>query len=163
MTTNRPIRSLTKSTEKFHLKDPRWPCSGCLHAICTRYEPQYEVVSLRSGTDHLYNHSKPIPIPQIQADPIPQIQVAGNPKENRLQFLRRELATPTALQWTITIAWSWSVLAASKSPSESFCNDTCHGSLSRYINLPGSLPAYPTPSLAVTKYSERTASLGSGQ
>jgi hypothetical protein len=29
--------------------------------------------------------------------------------------------------------------------------------------LPGSLPAHPTPLLAVTKYSERTASLGSGQ
>jgi hypothetical protein len=59
-----------------------------VHAICTRYEPQYEVVSLRrpSGTDHLYNPSKPIPIPQVQADPIPQIQVAGNPKENRAAF-----------------------------------------------------------------------------
>ena len=164
MTTNRPIRSFTKSTEKFHLKDPRWPCSGCVHDICTRYEPHYEIGSLRSGNDHLYNPSKPIPIPQIQADPIPQIQVAGNPKENRLQFLRRELATPTALQWTITIAWSWSVLAASKSPSESFCNDTCHGSLSRYyINLPGSLSAYPSPSLAVISYSKRTMPLGSGQ
>jgi hypothetical protein len=65
------------------------PCAGCLHAICTRYEPQYEAVSLISGTDHLYNHSKPVPIPQVQADPIPQIQVPGNPTETRLQFLRR--------------------------------------------------------------------------
>jgi hypothetical protein len=35
----------------------------CMPYICTRYEPQYEAVSLRSGTDHLYNPSKPIPTP----------------------------------------------------------------------------------------------------
>jgi hypothetical protein len=37
--------------------------------------------------------------PQIQADshpPDPSTRVAGNPKENRLQFLRRELALSTA-------------------------------------------------------------------
>jgi hypothetical protein len=55
------------------------------------------------------------------------------------------LATPTALQLAITTAWSRFVLAASKSPSESFCSDTCRGSPCRYINLPGSLSAYPIP------------------
>jgi hypothetical protein len=63
-----------------------WLFACHMHSPC---EPQYGVVSLRSGTDHLYNQSKLISIPQIQADPIPQIQVAGNSKKNRLQFLRR--------------------------------------------------------------------------
>ena len=45
---------------------------------------------------------------------------------------------------------SRSQLAASKSPSEGLCNGTCCRSPVRYMNLPGSLPAHPTPSLAVT-------------
>jgi hypothetical protein len=37
---------------------------------------------------------------------------------------------------------------------------TCRRSPSRYINLPGSLPEYPRPSLAPIPYSQRTVSLG---
>jgi hypothetical protein len=74
-TTNRPIRLLTKSTEKLHLKDPRWPCvlAVCMpYVLAMSYEPQYEVVSLRSGTNHLYNQSKLDSHPsQIQADSHP--------------------------------------------------------------------------------------------
>jgi hypothetical protein len=35
---------------------------------------------------------------------------------------------------------------------------TCRRSPSRYINLPGSLPEYPRPSLVLIPYSQRTVS-----
>jgi hypothetical protein len=34
--------------------DPRWLCAGCLHAKCTRHEPQYEAGSSISGTRHTH-------------------------------------------------------------------------------------------------------------
>jgi hypothetical protein len=41
------------------------------------------------------------------------------------------------------------LLAAWKSTSGGLCNFACRSSPSRYINLPGSLPEYPIPSLAL--------------
>jgi hypothetical protein len=91
VTTCRPIRSLTKSTEKFHLKDPLWLCAGCLHAKCTRYEPQYEVGSSRSGSRHTHMPYRPIPHP---IDPTSDL--GSRVQENQLGQLVSESPLPSS-------------------------------------------------------------------